>query len=869
MNFLFRSPLFDIDPNDEKDIEENWEQVLEAISISSTSLYQEIVRTAYRNLSPQLKKKVYKYILRGRFRATPFGNFAAVGIGEFSDYPNYNLDLRETSALPSSSNTKKETSSATTSIEYFYLAEECYEKWGRMHFLSYLQEQQHWGLVSLPHTKLLELVKEKLKKHKAITFKEFNGWFEKPEKEFAKEVWGKLLDLGILNSEARVNSSKENWTPSIDLVFNESISIPNSVLITIEDFVQNAGHLFIPSDSPYLDSLKVWFIDKYDDRFPALTLLLKEFEFINSAFLGHSKIRNESESYFDFHLNLASTENVDLKAIIPPKSLEGSIFDLQLVFKLDEQNTILVENTVCNRPFVYFGRFNREKRFFDEEKKIKEAIYQGNSVVYAELRLFETESIGSICHTEQLFEYYITPIKDFSPYAIQLEDIEIGLREDRFILVLKESGKRIIPVVTHPLNGKEISHPLMRLLWELDHANPYRLFTYSYSKYQENKFTPQLNWGEIILQPRKWTVIYSSFNSKDDFNLWAKKNNIPNPILVGYMDRELLLNWNNDVDIEILWAELGKWKKVTLSDPIWIRSTGYRSGKNKPIYPQFVYHHSKPKKEQDIFQFVNSIGRRASDCLYLLFRIPEDECLEFLNYLFCQEVMYVLNKQAIVWYYLVYPSLNDMQVRVRFLNLNQSQKNVLMTLVAKKSDESIFQYEFRDYYPEIKKYGLKDFVKSERIFNLESSFLMNIDGKDSEKALFLDRGQKLELISCLWMTVISRVKLVSPFFEYVKKKIKSSSVSELKNVRNVWASVPTPQDLEVPYLNWMENYTELISSHSYMSTDGKVFPFISNHIHMQINRFFPTERKTMEDLVYYVLYKKLGKAIYSGEKDGD
>ena len=119
MKFLFRAPLLDFDPQDEKKIVENWERVLKIISVSSTSLFDEISHSTYSSLHPKLKKKVYKYILRGRYRSTPFGLLAAVGLGEFNDMHNYNIDLLNINPIPQST---VKSISAKSEKSCFYLS---------------------------------------------------------------------------------------------------------------------------------------------------------------------------------------------------------------------------------------------------------------------------------------------------------------------------------------------------------------------------------------------------------------------------------------------------------------------------------------------------------------------------------------------------------------------------------------------------------------------------------------------------------------------------------------------------------------------------------------------------------------------------
>lgn len=98
-------------------------------------------------------------------------------------------------------------------------------------------------------------------------------------------------------------------------------------------------------------------------------------------------------------------KSLDLKPLFPQKRLDSGIFDMQLAFKTGEEATsILLENVVCNRPFVYYGRFNRDKKLYCQQKKTKDTIYQSKEVHYAELKLIESRNVESICDTKQVFE---------------------------------------------------------------------------------------------------------------------------------------------------------------------------------------------------------------------------------------------------------------------------------------------------------------------------------------------------------------------------------------------------------------------------------------------------------------------------------
>ncbi|OOG69932.1 lantibiotic dehydratase [Algoriphagus sp. A40] len=867
MDILFRAPLFDFEPSSEQEIEENWDKIVEAISVSSESLFEEVSAFQYRDLRPYVKKKVYKYILRGRYRATPFGKFAAVGIGGIDGHQKTQLDLDKVNSLENVA--AKETNSDLKSLSYF-LINDSFESWGYLRFLSYLCEDRRWGLVEIPKNETVEILIQNLKKSNSVTFETFSSWFEDPRDEMAEEIWAKMLELGILNCEQKIESSiRSSQKIKIDQVFEDRLTLPKEVFTIIKQFEDTAGQLFSQTKSSYFDSLRGWFSDKFDDRFVPLSLLAVDHEFLTGNFLKSKNFEKEIDSMIEFPPNFWTSESIDLRYFFDSQPISKGIFDLQLVFKSVGNESIQLENIVCNRPFVYFGRFNRDGNIYKKEVEIKNRIFQNGEVIYAELRLFETESVDSICLTKQLFTQYITPLSDNCPDAIQLKDIEMGLVGDRFVLVHRTLLKTIIPVVTHPLNGREISHPIMRLLWELDHQTQFRFFPFTLSRRIDISYIPRLSWGNIILQNRRWIARSSAISNEMELRKWLEKSEVPSPIVAGYMDRELLLDWKKEMELNILWSELNKWGKVNLMEPTWLGKSEFVSTCGKPIYPQFIAQKSKPKFEPNFHGLINSIEHCDRDCLYILIRVNEENLLDFLTFWFDETILVFLNAEKIKWYYLVYPSQSQYQIRIRFLTLTEIQQKMLLNISISKSRSDFHPFEIRPYYPETKKYGRSDYRKSELLFHLESSFLMKRPGDGDLKIIEFNPTANAVLLTELWESMLSAHPILIPVYQCSKEKVNALSKQELKNITGIWQELINSETLVEYQKKWIKVYSKLFLGHSVLKAGGELgLRLINNHIHMQANRFFLNDRKLYEDMIHFHLYKRLGKVIYSPKEKG-
>src|SRR5690606_11375042 len=94
MSFLFRLPLFHFDIENPEVLEQHRETILKSIKLSSTVLYQELKGKPFVELDNKLRIKLRKYLLRGRFRPTPFGMFAGVGLGKWGTEINLHFPIK-------------------------------------------------------------------------------------------------------------------------------------------------------------------------------------------------------------------------------------------------------------------------------------------------------------------------------------------------------------------------------------------------------------------------------------------------------------------------------------------------------------------------------------------------------------------------------------------------------------------------------------------------------------------------------------------------------------------------------------------------------------------------------------------------------
>ena len=860
MRFLFRAPLFDLDPRSIKEISAHWPQVVKAIKNSSESFYQEIKSVSFPELSERKQRKVIKYLLRGRFRSTPFGYWAGVGVGEFGDDKKNELDLSEVLVL----NKIDFTSNSTEKHEHYYVGLEGFKNFGRNHYLSYLNREERWAFVSIPSNPLTQKLEKILSQDNEISYSKFEDWYSQwPEQEI-EELWTQLLEMGIIQKTFQRREMGVVPRQKIDLVFKEKIALGKNSFHWVQDFWATAGNLFTETKSSYIQSFHYWFQEHFDDRFVPLPILLNYPDFVYGNFLNQVLLNSADPSGYLNYSGLDFQNPVDLKSRLTNKPVSDAIYDLNFLIRKCNRGRLLVENLVCNKPFSYFGRFNRYGPILNCQKEIRDTVFRNQDIIYAELKIVESGNVQGICQTAPLFQYYISPMRESDPGAISLCDLELGIREGNILIYQLSTGKRVVPVVTHPLNGREISHPLIKLIWELNQGQSYRLGIYEFQSKSFIPHSPQFQWGNLILQCRKWKIYAEWFSVRKDLEQWLIRNQIPCPIKIGIFDRELLINWEKNEELQIFWEELRKKNKLTLSDPIWLEDNSYISKESaRTIYPEFAINFSREKKEWSWEGFINSISSEDKESLYFLIKIHEEDLWDFLIYYFSRELIEYVSVQKIVWYFLVYPESGCIQVRIRFLRVNSQQKKELFWLGYGKVRNSFYSIELRPYYPEIKKYGAETYKISEELFHLESQLLIEAIKFYRDEEL---RNRFFQAISLkLWSKLIQKTFSKEGAFRFLQLKVKSIPYEQKKDL--LQNSIDLDFMGSFLELGWEKNYESLfLNLLNLKKEEEERFRVVGNHIHMMANRFFGEERQSMEFRIYIELHKLIRKELFKRVK---
>lgn len=260
MDFIYRLPLIQFDVHDPAAIQKNYPQILEAVRLSSPSLYDAIHQKPYGSLTENQKLKLHKYLLRGKYRAVPFGMWSGVGIGK-AGHENHVYQV-EAKALSDCSRTFKTFADKTSDPQYllkgaFRLTRWIYQLTEEYFYWKFNMKEQLWEPAQVKRNKVLDTVFSHRKSQPEITFTLFSSWFDvRGERDLILEAWKSLIYAGFLISSDfpdmnRFATSQYEQCTVADSRVTAPVQLSPTSLQQLEIIIKEMGELVkIPLTAP-------------------------------------------------------------------------------------------------------------------------------------------------------------------------------------------------------------------------------------------------------------------------------------------------------------------------------------------------------------------------------------------------------------------------------------------------------------------------------------------------------------------------------------------------------------------------------------------------------------------------------------------
>lgn len=213
--------------------------------------------------------------------------------------------------------------------------------------------------------------------------------------------------------------------------------------------------------------------------------------------------------------------------------------------------------------------------------------------------------IGNVMLRPSIRKYeipYLTKSNLEFARQIYTSDILVSIKEDRFFLRSVKLNKQIIPRLSNAYNYHQNALPLYRFLCDMQDQNkkPFIKFEWGYLE-QKATFLPRVSIDYIILSLAQWNLtradvsdILESGHSEQilmqSISLLRAKFNIPRYVTLKEQDNELLIDFDNDISINIFFAEIKNKTKFTLIEyPYTTNSYVVKDDLGKSYTSQFIF----------------------------------------------------------------------------------------------------------------------------------------------------------------------------------------------------------------------------------------------------------------------------------------
>ncbi|WP_192349414.1 thiopeptide-type bacteriocin biosynthesis protein [Algoriphagus sp. Y33] len=855
MDFIYRMHLLELDPSNEQDILDHWDQLKLAISASSTTLYNKIKDKAYSSLDDRVKLKVYKYVLRGRYRATPFGYWAGVGLGRWGSKTDPLVKI-DTTRIPTPYNTLKQ---IPDNLPHYKLVHGNELSGHHLFFWAYSVQGEGWALSYIERTKLTELLLALFKSKRLITFLDFKGLIESNNDEKILTIWNNLINSGLLvlsdffqsSLNQHPSTSIGNTTTAVNLKLTHPPTLSATVHGKLDKLTDEMGKLFAPVENTYLTQFKKWFVQRFDDRSVTLSELGTVAVFI-PEYTGNNSPKITTEKLAG-SLWVPNT-TLDLREMFTHQKI-SEVNHLSIAYRVGNKDNLLIENIACNRPFAYSGRFSQDEQLIEFLKASHLPSFTNKEIVYADLNVFESVKSSIISEHRTILPYSISAFEPGDQnFRIGAEELLIGIQYERVFLYSERLGKEIIPVLQHPLNPYYISHPVTRLLWEIAHQESFKFLPYYHPAFQNGKYVPRLMWGDTTLQAQRWRVMANEFTDHASLGKVLKAKCLPENIVAGEHDRELLLNLDDPRDLSILAAEIKRLGQCDVYECLWKNKSPFHTSSGSPMYPEFIYSWFNQEIEFKKPLPLNRILKQDYEWIYIRIFLPQVSVIPFLKTSLPSIMKEILDNYEIKkWYFMNY-YVSSHEIRLRILPLVPNEGisifgKIQQMILAEKMVTGIL---LTPYYPEYDKYSQSSMAISESIFCFESLFILDIPNSQNPSFLNADESYKVLLIANL-LAGIFEVSQPEDQQDYFKSIIKSISRQRKREIRNKFQSnLPMGMADAVD-----EDYLQLFKKHTFYHKHPLKEFFLINHLHMFCNRAFPVDTIDREQEVIYLIHKKL------------
>lgn len=451
MEPIIRIPLFNFNIDDDKEIIKHYAQIKEAIKISNPLFHKILDSKGYCELIPKEKRTLRKYLIRGKYRATPFGKFAALGIGHHTKQHELPIKIKELIRPHHKNLYKYEQNLKDGSVEIFHkkfkLGYMMQVEKGNFSYWEFDYKDEDWSNVTVAGNNVLNTVYNYFEKNHFLNFNTFSSWFNTSDNYAVTNIWKALILQAFIILESTPNKFKLSNLYSSKITLDSiGIGFENKIVdsekLIFETVIMEMGNFFTQYHSHFLNDVKILFQELFDDRQVPLKRFFEQSQILEALSNERQQNTTKEEKSIDFKEQLLShfqlgTNEVDLSKSQKTKSLTYNGW-LHLLIKKQGHNDFQLLDANNFLGMGYLGRFTYDTEILNYQKEIFKGLqsYSDTDLNYTDFNLIEKSDLQAVCSHQNVCHTTISFSDRVSfENSISWEDLNIYLQDNSFHLI--------------------------------------------------------------------------------------------------------------------------------------------------------------------------------------------------------------------------------------------------------------------------------------------------------------------------------------------------------------------------------------------------------------------------------------------------
>lgn len=719
----------------------------------------------------------------------------------------------------------------------------------------------------------------------------------------------KGLDLNfdkkfVINSNLRKNQSKE-----VDSSLNEKIAkmIEATKLLSKQSEQQSPHNL---------EQFKARFYKRYED---AEVKFLEIFD--NELGIGYLPDMNENALF------LPLIEDIKISSSPPTyiyKKIVPEIYNFWLKLMLNKKDNLAIDlskedlsvfkngvdrslgtygvifNYADNKIYLKLigaaSALNVMGRFTNNDKEMQKI---AEYVVDIENRIFENQITAEVLHLTNYrsgnllirkinrnHEITIIAKGSSNPENIELSDLLVSLKNNKFILRSRKYNKEVIPFISSTQNYHYDCLPHYQFLCDLQiqSRNNFEVINSGGLDFNDFEFVPRLTFGsDIILVKAKWNLnkekLLAKFQNKKTIDLEMLKAvfrdlSVPQYVYLLEGDEEkMIIDINNINTISILLEELNKKGAITLTECV------YNLNSESDFANEYIFmakSNNVPSNNNPPLIKVNNIKENfvfGEKWIYLKLYtgfVTADEILSEQ----IADIIVALNREELIarWFFIRYTD-PDFHIRFRIeakhiSNINRIIEVINVFLSTPIKENKIWRLEFGKYTRELDRYLMENIENSESIFHADSNLCLSIiqylkNGKSEQNTWLYALKSIDDFFNSFEIELDKKLEVISIMFDHfwiehgsdknVKKTIDAKFRVLYYDIEKIL------NNNELPFFKQRHKNIGILNFENLDTS--QICNLLYSYIHMTVNRLIKSKARLHELVIYGLLQKYYKKLI--------